>query len=284
MATASKWFDSLLLDIVARAEAKQPLVVGINGCQGSGKSTLSDYLKLSLQEVHQLRCIVLSLDDFYLTRTERQTLAAEVHPLFKTRGVPGTHDVPMLREALMALRTGAEGSTVELPRFNKANDDRVPISEWQQVNLPVDVVLLEGWCLGAVAQAESELIEPINELENVEDKEGLWRRHVNKALKSGLETLYEDIDLWIMLAAPSFQCVFDWRLEQEQKLIEKQKASGINAVGSDRTMNEQEVARFIAHYERLTLHCLAALPNKVNHLYQLNQAREVISHQFKEDS
>ncbi len=157
----------------------------------------------------------------------------------------------------------------------------MPVSNWQKVKCPIDVILLEGWCLGAVAQTQSELSDPINDLEQNEDDHGVWRHSVNEALKTGLEMLYDDIDLWVMLRAPSFQCVFDWRLEQETKLKQRRPFVTEGTQANDRTMNEKDVARFIAHFERLTLHCLEALPEKVNHLYQLNESREVISHHVK---
>jgi D-glycerate 3-kinase len=101
--SANKWFTPLV------AEFKNPqqpaIIIGINGTQGSGKSTLADYLCTMLGE-QGLNCVSLSLDDFYLTRAERETLAAEVHPLLKTRGVPGTHDVSLALQTIDSLRKG----------------------------------------------------------------------------------------------------------------------------------------------------------------------------------
>jgi D-glycerate 3-kinase len=63
-------------------------IIAINGSQGSGKSTLADYLCTVISERHNISTLALSLDDFYLTKTERLKLALDVHPLLATRGVP----------------------------------------------------------------------------------------------------------------------------------------------------------------------------------------------------
>src|SRR5690606_26489272 len=94
METVEQWFVPLTEQILQRVAVNhQALLVGVSGCQGSGKTTLASLLVLLLREMLGLRCINLSIDDFYLTRAERQQLAATVHPLLATRGVPGTHDV-----------------------------------------------------------------------------------------------------------------------------------------------------------------------------------------------
>src|SRR4026208_2618132 len=80
-------------EIAERWEGR-PLIVGINGAQGSGKSTLCKCLEVLLVE-HQQRGVTVSLDDLYLTRAERLEAAMDHHPLFATRGVPGTHDIAL---------------------------------------------------------------------------------------------------------------------------------------------------------------------------------------------
>src|SRR6187397_1657911 len=100
----------------------RPRVIGINGAQGSGKTTLCRFLEALLVE-HNLRTVTLSLDDLYLTRAERQDLAMHEHPLFATRGVPGTHDVALGEAILDDLLAGR---TAALPRFDKSVDDRAP--------------------------------------------------------------------------------------------------------------------------------------------------------------
>ena len=81
--------------------------MGLSGCQGSGKSTLVKAIAHVLEDVHHVNAVVLSLDDFYLTKAERELLARTVHPLFATRGVPGTHDLDLLRQTLSEGRNNA---------------------------------------------------------------------------------------------------------------------------------------------------------------------------------
>ena len=159
------------------------------------------------------------------------------------------------------------GEPVRIPRFDKAADDRCPPAQWEQVEAPVQVVLLEGWCLGAVAQPIEELVEPVNALERNEDPDGVWRNLVNSVLSEQFSPLYQRMDEWVMLRAPSFDCVYDWRLEQERKLAAQRTG--------DAVMDAQQVARFICHYQRLTECCLRRLPSRVNHLFRLDAHRQI---------
>ena len=99
---AEKWFSPLISSILTHLENTQnhPLILGINGCQGSGKSTLAHYIRTILDSEHHICAEVLSIDDFYLSRQQRQHLANTVHPLLFTRGVPGTHNIGLLIDAI----------------------------------------------------------------------------------------------------------------------------------------------------------------------------------------
>lgn len=277
--TAQQWFVPLAESLASRArQASAPLVVGLNGSQGSGKTTLSDYLQAHWREHSQLCAVTMSLDDFYQTRAARQVLANQVHPLFATRGVPGTHDMPLLNDVLQQLITANSGSKIAIPGFDKAKDDRLPKAHWQVVTAPIDIILLEGWCLGAEALTQAELRQAQNTLEQQEDHEGIWRGAVNQAIQASFLPLYELIDVWVMLAAPSFECVLGWRKEQEQKLRVKLQQSG-DENGSSGVMSDEQLERFVAHFERLTRHCLNHLPNKVDHLFKLDSARRIVAYE-----
>lgn len=268
--TAAQFFDplgALLARVYQRRSS--PLLIALNGCQGSGKTTLCDYLCEYLQAEHSLRVVALSLDDFYLTRAERQALASRVHPLFATRGVPGTHDLALLRATIDALR--GSGGDVAIPRFDKAIDDRFATEHWSHVTAPVDVVLLEGWCLGARGEDEASLLRPINALERDEDSAGKWRAYSNRALDAAYVPLYADVDFWIMLAAPGFEQVLRWRSEQEGKLRSARGNSG------EGLMDDAQLQRFVAHFERHTRQCFKQLPPAVDVLYTLNDARQIIA-------
>lgn len=260
------WFDPLVDSLFSdQKKAKKTLVIGINGCQGSGKSTLADYLSISFLE-RGLSSIAVSIDDFYLTRQERQQLALDVHPLFLTRGVPGTHDLSLALETLHALMT-YQGN-VAVPRFNKAQDDRFPRSDWPEIQAPLDVIILEGWCVGISAQDDHDLRAPINPLEAEEDPDGVWRRYVNQQLASDYFKVWDLIDHLIMLQAPGFECVYQWRLEQEQKLAQ-------GDLTASKIMRADQIKRFIQYYERLTRHGLAQLPAHCQHVFKLNPDRQI---------
>ncbi len=268
---ARQWFVPLAEELVSlHQRLGRPLIIGINGSQGSGKSTLASLLQWLFQHRHGLSAIALSIDDFYLSHSERQRLAHEVHPLLATRGVPGTHDVGLMARTLEGLSRG--DSRVSIPRFDKATDDPFPQEEWQRVTPPLDMSIIEGWCLGTPPQDESALLEPINELEAEEDPDGRWRRYVNRQIAEQYQPLYQQVDAWIMLKAPSFDCVYQWRLEQEQKLAQRLAESS----SKHRVMDSRELARFIAHFQRLTIHGLHVLPPRMHFLYELDAQRGII--------
>jgi D-glycerate 3-kinase len=260
----SYYYDALL-KIVERVVEKRaelapsPVTVGIGGAQGSGKSTLAELLAAVLENVAGLSATVLSLDDFYKTRNQREEMARSVHPLFAVRGVPGTHDMDLMNGVIDGLKTGI---SVESPVFNKAEDDRSEVSRRIQA---VDVIVLEGWCWGSVPQPAMELEEPVNELEQSSDVNGRWRRTVNDELASFDYQHAFDNDLMIFLAVPDMEAVYRWRLQQEQGLA-----------GGTRVMNESEIREFIMYYERLTRAMLAEMPDRADITLFLNEAHLIM--------
>lgn len=268
--TAQNWYTPLAEQIkMHHMSAGKPIIVAINGCQGSGKSTLTDYLKDYLENIHGLKIANLSLDDFYFSQIERESLAEKIHPLFKTRGVPGTHDIKLAMQIIKQLV--ADSGTIRLPRFDKSTDNPFPNDCWPEISTPVDIVIFEGWCVGAQHQITSMLQQPVNTLESEQDQSGVWRQYVNQQLKNVYEPLYSNIDFWIMLKAPSFENVYAWRLEQEQKLAKQSKE---NAQG---IMSEQQIASFIQYYQRLTEHMLNTLPSKSDVVFELDSQRQILA-------
>lgn len=244
--------------------------VGINGCQGSGKSTLGDFLKEYLCYKYSLKVVTLSLDDFYLSQSSRSALAVKIHPLFKTRGVPGTHNIPLLEKVLHKLATAEED--VSLPSFDKATDEPVAEDNWAAINTPVDTVILEGWCWGVPAQSEEDLYQPCNDFELQQDHMGVWRGYANRQLQQFYQPLYELMDYWLMLKAPSFDSVYKWRLEQEDKLRETTPLAQQKAL-----MSKEQIKQFIQYYQRLTEHGLKQVPLFCHSLYQLDDKRQIVS-------
>ena len=264
---------------------RKTIIIGVQGSQGSGKSTASALLELLLQTQFGLNCISLSLDDFYLTRSERQHLADTVHPLLKTRGVPGTHDVALALQTIHQLSHLKAHESCEVVRFNKGTDDRHTPEHWDTITGPVDIIILEGWCVGLSAEPESQLISPSNKLEAEEDADGRWRSFVNQQLAGDYQTLFGLLDKLLVLKAPSFHCVYHWRLRQEQKLIaslaEAERSNSGGSEGKLRTQSPKDIERFIAHYQRLTQWALDGLPQQADWCLHLSEEQQVTHHSGK---
>jgi D-glycerate 3-kinase len=245
-------------------------VIGINGAQGAGKTTFSQLLQVVLEIYLGMRVVRFSIDDFYVSRSEREKLAAEVHPLLITRGVPGTHDVKLCEQVIEQLSSANEKSETIIPRFNKATDEPYPESQWEKFVGRPNVILFDGWFVGAVAQKETELLKPVNDLERNEDPYCIWRRYVNSQLKENYHSLFDKIDLLVMLKVPSFDKIYEWRTLQEQKLR-------LRNVGEQnlRIMSDEEIKRFIGHYERLTRHVLEEMLDRADMLFNVSSDHRI---------
>jgi D-glycerate 3-kinase len=231
------------------ARTHRPYVLGLSGLQGSGKSTLARVIKA--QADHRgWPADVLSLDDFYYSRSEREALAQQIHPLLRTRGVPGTHEIELLMSVLAALPHASDKLPVTWPRFDKGRDTRMPPSRWPRVTRAPRLVIVEGWALGLRPELESALEHPVNELERTEDDDGRWRHWVNKQLRA-YQPLWRKLDALIVLQAPNWEVVRNWRSETEKDLL---------ARGAPLAMDADAMKRFLAHFERLSRHALATLP------------------------
>ena len=246
-----------------RGSLGRTAVVGLCGAQGSGKSTVAEATR-RLIVARGLSAVTLSLDDIYLTHEARQQLAHEVHSLLATRGPPGTHDVAL---GLAAFDGLASPGAIALPRFDKAADTRFPPAAWPLVAAPVDVVLFEGWCVGALAQDPAALAQPLNALERDEDPRAIWRTYVNDQLAGPYQDLFGRLDDLVLLAAPDFAVVAGWRAEQEAML--RARTGG--------GMGDAEIARFVAHYERLTRWILAEMPARAGWTVRLDAARRPLA-------
>ncbi|MFT7258873.1 MAG: D-glycerate 3-kinase [Glaciecola sp.] len=270
---ALKWFmplcDSIQLhhnkSNSLEASTNRPYFIGVNGCQGSGKSTLSGLMSHLFNTYYEKKSIVLSLDDFYYTRAERIKLAKTVHPLLAMRGVPGTHDIQMMSTVIQSL---ALNKAIDIPTFDKSIDDRAPSSQWQKIISPVDIVIIEGWCWGTQAQKDEALETAVNELEEKHDSNGTWRHYVNSVLKNTYTPLYPYMNTWVFLQAPSFDAVYTWRLQQEEKLKER--------VGNtSNIMSNEDIIIFIQYYQRLTQHTLCTLGSQADFIFELDNKRNI---------
>ena len=263
--TVEKYYLPVAREIALAQQKKQhTLLVSFNGSQGSGKSTITAFLRLILIHHFDLFTVEVSIDDFYLKRDERLALAKKVHPLFATRGVPGTHDVSLANETLNCLKLCSEYHPCKIPVFNKAIDDRFEKSKWPTVQQNVRIILFEGWCNHAPVQTAEELTQPVNELELNEDERAVWRKYSNGQLDYYHRVLFSEADLLVYLQVPSFEKVYEWRGLQEKKLAQ------LNNDTDSALMDELQLKRFIQHYERITRSCLITLPEKADIVLKLN--------------
>jgi len=222
-------------------------LIGLSGGQGAGKSTITGILNLILKRKYGLNLCVFSIDDFYKTKSERITMSKKIHPLFITRGVPGTHDLSLINNTIKKLKQ-KNFKPVLIPRFDKSKDDRFIKSKWQKVKTRPDIIIFEGWCVGTNHQNNFELKKPLNFIERKYDKNLKWRKVVNNLIKNRYRSLFRKIDKLVYLKAPDFNFIIKWRWLQEQKMKLTSK--------SKKTMSKTQVKEFIMFYERLTKHMM----------------------------
>jgi len=243
------------------------LFLGFSGGQGSGKTTVTEILKIILKKFFKREIYVSSIDDFYKTLQDRNKMSYAIHPLFNTRGVPGTHDVNLIKKFFNFIKK-KKFKKFKLPKFDKSIDDRLKKKYWLNIKKKPEIIILEGWCVGAKPQPNSLIKKPINILEKYEDKDLIWRKYVNEKLKSEYKKLFAMIDYFIFMKMPSFKMVFKWRLLQENKLRKKSHSK-------KRIMSYNKVKRFIMFYERITLQMIKDLSKSASIVMSLKKNHEI---------
>lgn len=238
---------SLLLEQWVRGAiaSKQSVpVLGLSGSQGIGKTTALNQLQKNTDQ----KVALLSLDDFYLTKSERENLEETVHSLCATRGAPGTHDIGLLSRTIEQLKEAGSSDVTRWPEFDKVTDDRS--HGVHEFTGKPDAILLEGWLIGALPDLEAGNQIGINPLEQNEDPDGVWRAWQEASLIETYTPLWQQFDDFLYICAPSFDTVFGWRCEQEETTLGLNKGT----LPKDR---RAWVERFIQHYERITRRILA---------------------------
>lgn len=255
--------QTLIHDVIAKVRTRhsnRPALIGIGGAQGSGKSfQCSAYAEAHKQIAH------FSLDDIYLTRAERLELAQDVHPLCATRGPPGTHALDLADTIIAALEDPSGKQRVKLPRFDKATDDRAPEDTWPIFAGLPHAILVDGWCMGASPLDPFELRLPINDLEEREDADGVWRSFIADELANDYQTLFDGFDALIYLQAPNWEIVRTWRGQQEEETLGRPLSASEHAA----------LDHFVAHYERVTRAMLDG-HHRADWIVHLDEARNVV--------
>lgn len=264
-----------------RQQNQRAAIFGINGGQGSGKTTINAFLQIILQQGMGLRTAGFSLDDVYKTYAQRQQMATAVHPLFAIRSVAGTHDTDLAINMLHALSHSKPGETIQIPRFDKmakgGQGDRLPESTWDSATGTIDVVIFEGWCVGAKPQPVSTLAVPLNQREQNEDPHSIWRKKVNDFLATDYQKLFSLLDDLFVIQVRSMADVYRNRELQEQHLrhkLEQAKRQGRDT-GESSAMTPEQVIDFISLYERTTRHMLNTLPKEARVTLYLGDSHKV---------
>ena len=255
--------------ISKKAKKKSPLIIGLAGGQGSGKTTISSILSLILKKYFKLKVFKISIDDFYKTKKQREILSKDKHSLLLTRGVPGTHDIKIMLDFFRKIKT-KNFKSLKLPKFNKANDDRYKRKHWYKLKSRPDVVIFEGWCVGAKPQSLRLLKKPINPLEKAYDKSLKWRRFVNLQLKTNYKKLYSQLDSLLYLKVKNFNLLKKWRIKQEEKLWLKSKSRK-----NLKIMNKKEVINFMQTYQRITEQMFKDAPKYSSIIMNLNKNHQI---------
>ena len=261
--------------IAKKADNKKPYFVGLAGGQGTGKTTISSIIKIILEKYFKLKVFKISIDDFYKTRKERIALSKKVHPMLLTRGVPGTHDINMMLDFFKKSKA-KKFKNMKLPNFNKAIDDRFPKNKWNKINKRPDVIIFEGWCVGARAEANKTLKKSINSMEKANDQKLVWRKYVNHQLKTKYKKLYSQLNCMIYLKAKNFSLLQKWRLKQEHKLWLKTKKKGGHKI-----MSKGDVINFMQTYQRITQNMFKNMPKYASIILNLNSNHQIKTAVYK---
>ena len=243
------------------------LFLGFCGGQGSGKTTVTRILKIILTKFFKRRIHVSSIDEFYKTSEDRIKMANEIHPLFKTRGVPGTHDINLVKNFFDIIKK-KKFKKIKLPKFEKVADNRLKKKYWYNINQKPEIVILEGWCVGAKPQSNFLIKKPVNILEKDEDQDLIWRKYINEKLKREYKKFFTMIDYFIFMKIPNFNVVFKWRFLQESKLRKKSHSK-------KKVMSYNETKRFIMFYQRITLQMIKDLSKSASVVMLLKKNHEI---------
>jgi len=237
----------------------------ISGSQGCGKTTLLKLIKSNFKNFYNIDPLCISLDDYYLTKKQRNNLSKRIHPLLQTRGVPGTHATEKIIKTIQLFNK--KKYPIKIPKFDKLNDDRLPFS--QVISIKKNMIFLEGWCCGCSPLSNSFLQRNLNEIEKI-DSEYIWRKYYNKKLKKEYKFIFNNFEYLIYFKIPSFNCVLNWRIKQEQRLK-------LNKKTNTNYMNKKEIKNFISYYEKITKWMMKDTLKKSDLTIKINKNQKIQS-------
>ena len=252
-----------------------PYFIGLAGGQGTGKTTISSILRIILTKYFKLKVFKISIDDFYKTRKDRLYLSKKIHPMLLTRGVPGTHDINIMIKFFQNLKK-KKFKKIKLPTFDKSIDDRRSKKNWFIINKRPDVIILEGWCVGARSENNKSLIKTVNSLEKTSDQNMIWRKYVNNNLKRSYKNIFSRLNCLIYLKAKNFKLLQQWRFKQEKKLLIKSKQKK-----NSKIMNKAGVINFMQTYQRITQNMFKHAPKYSSIILNLNSNHQINSVIYK---
>ncbi|KAK6461252.1 P-loop containing nucleoside triphosphate hydrolase protein [Scheffersomyces coipomensis] len=273
---------------------ERPLIVGLSGPQGSGKSYLAEHLLSNLKTLYpHLNIVQFSMDDLYLTHEEQSQLNEVAktkllnNGLLQGRGLPGTHDIALglqiFQQLIESKSNGSRHLPVKIPLYDKSafhgEGDRYDISKWQVIEKPIDIILFEGWFNG---------FEPLDSDQLklsyfTSDPSEILQRHklfhleeINQTLKD-YSKVWRLFDKFIFINTSNIDNVYTWRIQQEHALI---KATG-------KGMSDDKVVKFVdrympmykLYYDRMCDAGAVKAPNS-NLKLSIDISRNVLSHQL----
>jgi len=212
----------------------RPLILGISGGQGTGKSTVCELLVKIFKREHRLNTITFSLDDLYLPLTERKYIRDYIDSRLDRRGPPGTHDIFLGLELFNQVLSGKYN--IYIPRFDKklhnGQGDRI---KPYKVSEEIDILLFEGWFVG-VHPIDFDQLE--KQLESIPDNEKdiELAKDCNRRLKNYLP-LWEQLDQLMILVPEHYSLSLQWREEAEEKL--RQQGGG---------MSKKDTEKFVKYF------------------------------------
>ena len=254
-----EYIEKNYLKILFKLKSKNKIMIA--GSQGSGKSSLSKLIKLYLEKFCYKSVVIISMDDFYLSKNQRTQLSKNIHPLFLTRGVPGTHDLELMNKKIKQIFN--KEFPIYLPIFDKVSDSRK--RTYKKV-FKADVVIFEGWCAGAQPIDLNYLQKNFNNLEKHKDKNFIWRNSYNKYLNE-YQKLFSQFNFFIYFQFNQWDHVLNWKYKQELELRDKKKDLAL----------KKYLKEFIQYYEKVSKWMHLKVPKYCNILIKLDAHQKIKS-------